>query len=302
MSLLEKAIDALKAGQPILLYDADGREEETDMVVASQFATAEMIRRLRTDAGGLLCTTVAPEHHTLLGLPFLADLLADQAATHPVLASMRAHDIRYDASKSSFGITVNARKTFTGIPDADRSLTIQELARFLGSLDRITATAAQTAFGATFRAPGHVILLNGAEGGLAKRQGHTELSLELARQADLVPSTTICEMLDPTSGRALGKKAAQVYAKANGLVFLTGQDVLDAWQARRERQPRHAPQQQAQRQATRSPPRPAKRQAQAAVKPSAVRTLGRLPAASVATRPGKPQAGTSKPTAVLTSA
>ncbi|HUR62865.1 MAG TPA: 3,4-dihydroxy-2-butanone-4-phosphate synthase [Candidatus Thermoplasmatota archaeon] len=229
MHLLERAAAALRRGETVLLYDADGREGETDLVIASQFATPEAIRLLRTDGGGLLCTTVAPEHHAKLGLPFLADLLDEAAARHPALAEMKAHDLRYDPSKSSFGLTINHRKTFTGIPDADRALTITELARFLGNVDGLDAPAARTAFGAAFRAPGHVILLNGSAGGLARRQGHTELSLELARQAGLVPSTTICEMLDPATGRAMTKKAAQAYAASNGLVFLTGQDVVDAW-------------------------------------------------------------------------
>jgi len=231
VSLLPSALAALRRGEPVLLYDADGREGETDIVYASEHTTPEAIRHLRTDGGGLVCTTVAPEHHRKLGLPFLADLLAAQAAANPVLAEMRANDLRYDPSKSSFGITVNHRKTFTGIPDADRSLTIRELARFLGGLDRAAVGDAQASFGAAFRTPGHCILLNGAEGGLAARQGHTELSLELARQAGLVPSTTICEMLDPRTGRALSKKDAQAYAQAKGLVWITGQDVLDAWRS-----------------------------------------------------------------------
>lgn len=236
-SKLSQALSALRNGQPVLLYDADGREEETDMVVASQFATADAVRALRTEAGGLLCTAIAPEHHQKLGLPFLADLVKGAAAEHPVLARMHADDIRYDPSRSSFGLTVNHRSTYTGIPDGDRSTTIRELAGFLGRLDALPTGAAQEEFGREFRAPGHCILLNGAPGGLAARQGHTELSLELARQAGLVPSTTICEMLDPASGKALGKKQAIAYAQSKGLVFLTGQDVLDAWQARIQGKP-----------------------------------------------------------------
>ena len=230
-SPLRSALGALAAGDVVLLYDADGREGETDLVVASQFATPERIRQLRTDGGGLLCTTVAPEHHQALGLPFAADLLAGMSAAHPVLAHMRANDLRYDPSKSSFGITINHRRTFTGIPDADRSLTITELARFLDGVAGKAAHAAQQEFGTQFRTPGHAILLNGHPGGLAKRQGHTELSLELARLAGLVPSTTICEMLDPRTGQALSKADAQAYAKAHGLVFLTGADVMTAWKA-----------------------------------------------------------------------
>ncbi|MEK6974776.1 MAG: 3,4-dihydroxy-2-butanone-4-phosphate synthase [Candidatus Thermoplasmatota archaeon] len=235
-SKLALALDALRRGEPVLLYDADGREEETDMVLASQHATMDAIRALRTEAGGLLCTAIAPEHHKKLGLPFLADLVRNAAKDLPVLRHMHADDIRYDPSKSSFGLTVNHRSTYTGIPDADRSTTIRELAGFLGRLDALPTDQAQREFGREFRAPGHCILLNGAVGGLAARQGHTELSLELARQAGLVPSTTICEMLDAESGKALGKKQAMAYAQRKGLVFLTGQDVMQAWQTRTQGQ------------------------------------------------------------------
>ncbi len=229
---LDAGLAALRRGEPVLLYDADGREEETDMVVASQFATPERIRLLREQAGGLLCTTIAPEHHTKLGLPFLADMVEAQARSerHSVLRHLLADDVMYDPSKSSFGITINHRSTYTGIPDRDRSKTIVELARFLDRIDTLGPEAAKRAFGREFRSPGHCIVLNASLGGLASRQGHTELSLELARLAGLVPSTTICEMLDGSTGKALGQKAARAYAQAHGLVFLTGQDVLAAWQ------------------------------------------------------------------------
>jgi 3,4-dihydroxy 2-butanone 4-phosphate synthase len=229
---IEAAIAALRRGEPVLLYDADGREEETDMVIASEFATPKAIRRLREEAGGLLCTTIAPEHHRKLGLPYLADLVQGASKAHPLLKHLLANDIKYDPSKSSFSLTINLRTTYTGITDNDRGATIVALAKFLGGLDTLRDPDAQHNFGLLFRSPGHCILLNASEGGLAKRQGHTELSLELARQANLVPSTTICEMLDGTTGRALGKKAAQDYAALNGLVFITGRDVTEAWQTR----------------------------------------------------------------------
>ncbi len=225
---LSRATDALARGEPILLYDADGREEETDIVVASQHCTPATLRRLRNDAGGLVCTTIAPEHHRALGLPFLHDMLEEASTAYPALAHLPG-ETRYDANPSSFGITINHRSTFTGISDTDRATTITELAAFLadGDLD-------PKAFGAEFRAPGHVILLNGHPSGLAARQGHTELSIELARMAGVVPSTTICEMLGP-DGNALPRAAAEEYARAHGLVFLTGQDILDAHKAKRTR-------------------------------------------------------------------
>ncbi len=240
MDPLSAARHALRRGEPILLYDADGREGETDIVVASEHATPQALHLLRTDGGGLVCTTLAPEHHTQLGLPFLADMTQAVSERHPVLRNLVADDLRYDPTKSSFGITINHRSTFTGIPDADRSLTIQELARFLRGLDGLPAERAQRDFGRAFRSPGHVILLNGHPGGLHARQGHTELSLELMRQAGLVPSSTICEMLDARTGRALSKADARAYAKAKGLVFLTGQDVVDAWQSHNPPNPQPA--------------------------------------------------------------
>ncbi len=75
-------------------------------------------------------------------------------------------------------------------------------------------------------------LLNGAPGGLGSRQGHTELSLELARLAGLPPITTVCEMMDPTSGQALSRSDAEAYAEAHGLVFLTGAEVQAGWKER----------------------------------------------------------------------
>ncbi len=226
---IEAARTALARGEMILVYDADGREEETDMVIASQFATPELVRTMRQDAGGLLCTAIGADAHAKLGLPFMADLLAEAAAQHPVLRGTTPHDIRYDPSKSSFGLTINHRDTYTGITDEDRALTIRHLAEFLDAHGDLPDEQVQQAFGAQFRAPGHVILLNGSPGGLAARQGHTELSLELARQAGLAPCTSVCEMLDPASGKALGRKDAEAYAARHDLVFLTGQDILDAW-------------------------------------------------------------------------
>lgn len=226
---VQAALRALQRGEIVLLYDADGREEEVDMVVASQHATPEHVRTLRTDAGGLLCTTVGPEDHQRLGLPWLSDLIQASARDHPVLRGLLPDDIRYDGSKPAFGLTLNHRSTYTGITDVDRATTISEFARLLAETEAEDAAAAQERLGREFRAPGHVILLNGAHGGLTARQGHTELSLELMRMAGLTTSSTLCEMMDPRTGRALAKKDAQAYAEAHGLVFLAGQEVLDAW-------------------------------------------------------------------------
>lgn len=216
---LQAALDALKRGEMILLYDADGREQETDMVVASQFVTPEHIRTMRRDGGGLICTCIGPDFHQQQKLPYLSDLIQDR----PELASLMPDDIQYDASKPSFSLTINHRSVFTGITDNDRSTTINALTSFMDS--------GRSDFGAEFRAPGHVILLNGHKDSLDARQGHTELSLAMADMASLTASTTICEMM-ADNGTAMDRDAAAAYAEEHGLIFLTGKEVLDAWKAR----------------------------------------------------------------------
>ena len=224
-----KALQELKSGRIVLVYDADGREEETDMVLASEFVNPAAIKVLRKDAGGLICTTADTRIQKALGLPFMTELYLGMADQYPVMRGLTPNDIPYDV-KSAFGITINYRKTFTGITDNDRALTIHEFA----SLAKRALTAedgwAKNEFGRSFRAPGHVHLLNTAERILETRFGHTELATALVIMAGLVPSATVCEMMGD-NGKALSKQEARTYAKEHGLVFLEGAEVIEAWRA-----------------------------------------------------------------------
>ncbi len=225
-----KAIQELAAGRVVLVYDADGREEETDMVVASEFVTPEVIRVLRKDAGGLICTTADTRIQQALGLPFLTELFLGMAEHYPVMRNLIPNDIPYDV-KSAFGITINHRRTFTGITDNDRAMTVKEFAE----LSRRALTSedgwAMREFGKNFRAPGHIHLLNTSERILETRFGHTELATALVMMAGLVPTATVCEMMGD-DGKALSKKKAKAYADKRGMVFLEGADVIDAWKSR----------------------------------------------------------------------
>ncbi len=219
---VDRAIRALKQGEMVLIFDGEGREEETDLVVASQFVTPEHIRRMRKHGGGLICTAVHPQIARELGLPFLSEVLSSAAERFPVLNALEANDIPYD-ERSSFSITINHRRTFTGITDSDRALTIRELAR-LASLNG----EKRALFGRYFRSPGHVILLRAAEGLLRSRRGHTELSVALTEMAGLIPIATICEMMGD-DGLALSKREARRYAERHGLVFLEGEEIVRAY-------------------------------------------------------------------------
>ena len=220
MDAIENAAKALNEGSFVLIHDADGRENETDLVIAAEKITPEHIARMRCDGGGLICVAISTEIAGKLGLPFLHDLYAKTKKDFPLLAEIRADDIPYD-EKSSFSITVNHRKTFTGITDEDRALTIRELAYISKAEPNIET------FGINFRSPGHVHLL--ISSGLSKREGHTELSEALLCLADLAPLAVICEMMDAETHKSLSSEKARSYAKKNGFVFLESSEVKKAW-------------------------------------------------------------------------
>ncbi|AEF97323.1 3,4-dihydroxy-2-butanone-4-phosphate synthase [Methanotorris igneus] len=218
MNIVEKAMQALKNGKIVLVYDADDREGETDMVVASEKITSEHIRIMRKDGGGLICTAIHPEFCKKLGIPFMVDILDFASQKFKVLKELYPNDIPYD-EKSSFSITVNHRKTFTGITDNDRALTIKSLAQ-------LCKEKRFDDFGKEFRSPGHVTLLRAADGLVKKRQGHTEMTVALAEMAGLTPITTICEMMGD-DGNAMSKSETKKYAEKYNLVYLNGEELIN---------------------------------------------------------------------------
>lgn len=228
-----RALECLRRGRFVLVYDADGREEETDMVIASEFVTPEAVRTMRKDAGGLICTTADTRIQKALGLPFLSELFLGMAEQFPVMKALIPNDIPYDV-KSAFGITINHRRTFTGITDEDRALTIREFAELARKALVSEDGWARAEFGKNFRAPGHVHLLNTSERILETRFGHTELATALVIMAGLVPSATVCEMMGD-DGKALSKEKAMEYARAHEMPFLEGAEIVEAWREFRSR-------------------------------------------------------------------
>ena len=211
------------------MYDGDGREEETDLTIASEFVTPRSITTLRKEAGGLICTTLSGDVHRKIGLPLMADVLKEARAAYPLLDAVSAEEWKYDRH-SAFSLSVNHRDTFTGVTDKDRALTIARLAAIAREAVRQENGWAAHAFAEEFRSPGHVPLLNAAEPLLMARKGHTELTTALTIMAGLAPSATICEMMSD-EGRARSKEEAKAYAREHNLVFLEGQDIVRAWQS-----------------------------------------------------------------------
>jgi len=219
--MLEKAIEAFQKGEIVLIFDDDNRERETDMIVAAEFMTREHMETIRNDAGGLLCVPIAAELSEKLGIPFMTDIMEVASDAFPVLGELSPTDIPYD-EKSAFSITLNHRETFTGITDNDRAFTIRELAHLCKNEDF-------DKLGQFFRAPGHVTLLRAAEGHVLKRKGHTEISIALAEMAGTTPVAVCCEMMDDVSGNSLSTADAKKYAEEHGLVFLSGNEVIEAY-------------------------------------------------------------------------
>ncbi|ARS90445.1 3,4-dihydroxy-2-butanone-4-phosphate synthase [Natrarchaeobaculum aegyptiacum] len=211
---VDRALEALQAGEPVLVHDAADREGETDLIYHADAVTPDAVARLRNDAGGLVCTALGYEVAETFDLPFFTE-----AVDHPATGD---HELGYD-ERSSFSLTVNHRDTFTGITDEDRSQTIQALGAAAGEPDAVDFTT-------EFRVPGHVHLLKAAPDLLAQREGHTELGVALAAAADLPPAVVVCEMLDDETGGALAPADARSYANRHDFVYLEGSDVLEALQ------------------------------------------------------------------------
>ena len=217
MDSLRSAISSLKKGSFIVLHDAKGREDEADLICLAEKITPRMVRRMRKDAGGLICVAMDMPSTKRLRIPFAIDVL--KSAKNPLLFKMGNQKMGY-GDKPAFTISIIHLKTFTGIPDNDRAYTIREFSKL------IARKGGPSDFKRHFRAIGHVFLLTSR--GIKNRRGHTELSVELARIGGFIPAMVLCEMLSDTGRAASGKEAAR-YAKKNGYPFIEGKEILEAW-------------------------------------------------------------------------
>ena len=224
---IDKAIADLQNGKFILIFDDDSREGETDLVIASEFVTHDSIKTMRRDGGGLIFLMISKEVANKLKLPFLADMYSEIQNKYPVLKELVPNDIPYD-TKSSFSLYINHRKTFTGITDIDRSLTMRKFAELVKNSKNLNDGQATTMFGKEFRSPGHVPICVAAEKLLDARKGHTELVISMMKMANLTPAGSGCEIMSD-NGRALSKDKAKKYADAHELTFLEGKEIFEAW-------------------------------------------------------------------------
>ena len=228
---VQDAIRAFSQGKPVMIFDSDFREKETDLLWPATAATPAVMRRLRIDCGGLLFLAIGDEIGQMFDLPWLQDLHTHEKLVNdnPVLSHLITNDLQYD-TRSAFTLSINHRDTYTGITDRDRSLTTKRFGELSGELmeKSVSGEDAYKALGNEFRTPGHIPVCRESPGGLSSRQGHTELAVAIARLAGQVPATIGAEMLQPDGDGALSVEDARAYASKYKIPMITGEDLLNA--------------------------------------------------------------------------
>ena len=218
---LEEALGLLRKGEFVLLYES--RENEVDLIIHAERVKPEHVARMRLDGGGLICVALHSVIADNFGLPYLTEIYEEAKERFRVLEAARAIE------RSAFSITVDHRRTSTGIDDVDRALTISELGKLAKKALRSSITEE---FGREFKTPGHVPILRAAKGLSRSRRGHTELSVALAQLAEITPVLADCEMLGPNTNRPLSREKAEEYAERMGSVLVEGEEVEKAWRNR----------------------------------------------------------------------
>ncbi len=162
---IEDAVDAIGRGEIVVVVDDEDRENEGDLILAAEFATPEKIAFFLHHTSGYICAPITTERARELHL----DPMVQQNT---------------ESMRTAFLVTVDYRhNTTTGISAYDRAATIQAL------VDPSTKPA-------DLLRPGHVLPLEAREGGVLKRAGHTEATIDLARMAGAYPAGVLCELVD----------------------------------------------------------------------------------------------------------
>lgn len=194
ISPVEEILEEIRAGRMVIVTDDANRENEGDLICAAEFATPEIINFMAKYGRGLICAPITEETAQRLGLPTMVQR-------------------NKDAFTTNFTVSVDAAQGITtGISAYDRSLTAQILA----DPDSRAADLVQ---------PGHVFPLIAKKGGVLRRAGHTEASIDLAQMAGLKPASIICEILNDDGTMARFPELIE-FAKVHGLKICTIESLI----------------------------------------------------------------------------
>ena len=201
---VEDAIEDIRRGRMIIVADDEDRENEGDLVMAASAITPDHVNFMAQHGRGLICVALTPERADELDLPLMTERNTDPQGT--------AFTVSVDAHRK-FGVT-------TGISAQDRAKTIEVLTDPSSTPEDL-------------RRPGHIFPLRAKAGGVLRRVGQTEASVDLASLAGLPPAGVICEILD-TDGTMARRPQLEEFARQHGLKFITVAQLV-AYRLRRTR-------------------------------------------------------------------
>ncbi len=191
---VEDAIAAIGRGEIVVVVDDEDRENEGDLIMAAEFATADKIAFFVNHTSGVICAPVLDER-------------ADELDLQLMVAQ------NTEAMRTAFTVTIDYRHgTSTGISAHDRALTIR-------------AMVDPAASAGDFARPGHIFPLRARPGGVLKRAGHTEAAVDLARMAGLKPAGVLCEIVKPDGTMARVPDLIE-FCKEHDLIFISIADMV----------------------------------------------------------------------------
>ena len=191
-STIQAAVEAIAAGKVVIVLDDEDRENEGDFVCAADRITPELVNFMLA-GHGQLCCSILPAAAQRLDLRPMVETNSSPLST-------------------AFLTPVDFAGCKTGITAAERSETIRRLAR-------------ETTVSNDFVKPGHVFPLLAMEGGVLRRAGHTEASMDLARMAGLTPAGVLCEILNSTGDRATRDELLEI-ARQHSLEIITVEQLI----------------------------------------------------------------------------
>ncbi|HBA53494.1 MAG TPA: 3,4-dihydroxy-2-butanone-4-phosphate synthase, partial [Syntrophorhabdus aromaticivorans] len=194
ISKIEDIIQDIAAGKMVIMTDDEDRENEGDVVVAAEKITPEAITFMARYACGLVCLSLTEEKARALSLPLM---VTDNTSPY----------------NTAFTVSIEAKRgVTTGISAHDRARTVQVAIDDASSPDDLSK-------------PGHIFPLIARKGGVLRRVGHTEASVDLARLAGLKSAGVICEIMGE-DGRMARLPELEVFAERHGLKIGTIADLI----------------------------------------------------------------------------
>lgn len=191
---LSAAIAAFRRGEPVLVVDDEGRENEGDLIVAAELMTPQVMAFLIRHTGGVVCVAMDADRLDTLRLPQMVTTNEDPKGT-------------------AFTVSVDLRDgVTTGISATDRAATVRAL-----------ADPAYTA--EDFLRPGHVFPLRARSGGVLERSGHTEAAVDLTRLAGLRPAAVISEVVND-DGTMARRPDLRRFSAQHGLHLISVADLV----------------------------------------------------------------------------